>query len=93
MPADYEQFDNIYHDLGKQPGICRIKSSGLGWRPIANKKDKDKENGAEVFTLGVTEFVQAHWSRAAKGYEMKIFTRNNGIVQFDGFEQDVCFAF
>jgi hypothetical protein len=28
-----ESFDNIYLDLSKEPGKCRLAESGLGWKP------------------------------------------------------------
>jgi structure-specific recognition protein 1 len=31
--------------------------------------------------------VQAYWNRAARGYEVKIYTRDAGISQFDGFQE------
>ena len=74
-----ESFNDIYLDLSKEPGKCRIAESGLGWRP---------HNG-ETFTLDKAEFVNAQWSRAARGHELKIFARNAGVVQLDGFKQDV----
>lgn len=36
--------------------------------------------------------MSAQWSRAARGYELKIIARNAGVVQLDGFKQDVCQA-
>ena len=30
----------------------------------------------------------AQWSRAAKGHELKIVTRDSAVIQLDGFEQD-----
>lgn len=75
-----ENFDNIYLDLSKQPGKCRFAESGLGWRPSA---------GGETFTLDKAEIVSSIWSRAAKGYEVKIHSANTGIIQLDGFQQDV----
>lgn len=74
-----ESFNDIYLDLSKEPGKCRIAESGLGWRP---------HNG-ETFTLDKAEVVSAQWSRAARGYELKIYARNAGVVQLDGFKQDV----
>ena len=74
-----ESFNDIYLDLSKEPGKCRIAESGLGWRP---------HNG-ETFTLDKAEFVNAQWSRAARGHELKIYARNAGVVQLDGFKQDV----
>lgn len=81
MPGDYETFENIYLDLSRQPGKCRFAASGMGWKP----------SGGDTWTLQNTEISNAQWSRAARGYEIKLFTRTMGIVQLDGFELDVRF--
>ena len=90
MPGEYETFENIYLDLSRVPGRCRFGASGMGWK--ANPKGvaaKDlKDQNMELWTLEAHEFIQAHWSRASKGYELKVFTRTMGIVQLGGFEQD-----
>lgn len=77
--AGRESFDDIYLDLSKKPGKCRIAESGLGWKP----------SHGETFTLDKAECVSAQWSRAARGHELKIFTRNDRVVQLDGFRQEV----
>ncbi|TAQ85789.1 hypothetical protein B7494_g5885 [Chlorociboria aeruginascens] len=74
-----ESFDNIYLDLSKESGKCRFAETGLGWKP---------SGGGDTFTLDVTNIGGAQWSRAARGYEIKIMLRNSGIVQLDGFQQD-----
>ena len=74
-----ESFDDIYLDLSKKPGKCRIAESGLGWKP---------PNG-ETFTLDKSECISAQWSRAARGHELKVYARNAGVVLLDGFKQDV----
>ena len=79
--GDYENFEGIHMDLSRQPGRCRFNASGMGWRPV----------DGEMRMLVNSEIASAQWSRAAKGYEVKIITRTMGIVQLDGFEQDVCF--
>jgi len=92
MAGEYETFENIYLDLSRVGGRCRFGASGMGWKPNskgANAKDL-KDQNMELWTLEAHEFIQAHWSRASKGYELKVFTRTMGIVQLDGFEQDVC---
>ncbi|EXJ70969.1 FACT complex subunit pob3 [Cladophialophora psammophila CBS 110553] len=58
--------------------ICRNKS-GLGWKP---------SGASEPFTLDSNQIGAAQWSRAAKGYELKIITRDAAVIQLDGFEQD-----
>ncbi|KIW14184.1 FACT complex subunit pob3 [Exophiala spinifera] len=74
-----ETFENIYLDLSKQAGRCRFAESGLGWKP---------SGGSDPFTLDSSEVGAAQWSRASKGYEIKIITRDSRVIQFDGFEQE-----
>lgn len=76
-----ESFDNIYLDLSKENGKCRFAENGLGWKP---------SGGGEAFTLDQSNIGGAQWSRAAKGYEVKIQQRSSGIIQLDGFQQEVC---
>lgn len=76
-----ESFDYIHLDLSKQPGKCKLAESGLGWRP---------SGGGDTFTLDSSNIGAAQWSRASKGYELKIQSRSSGVVQLDGFDQEVC---
>ena len=75
-----ETFENIYLDLSKQSGKCRFAESGLGWKP---------SGGGDTFTLDAGQIGAAQWSRASKGHELKILSRNVGVIQLDGFEQEV----
>ncbi|KKK26816.1 structure-specific recognition protein [Aspergillus rambellii] len=79
VASDRESFDNIYLDLSKQPGKCKLAESGLGWRPAG---------GGDTFTLDSSNIGAAQWSRAAKGYELKILSRSSGVIQLDGFDQE-----
>src|SRR5258706_15782956 len=81
MLGDRESFDNIYLDLSKESGKCRFAESGFGWKPSAG--------GDGTFTLDSSSIGGAQWSRASKGYEVKILQRNSGVVQLDGFQQEV----
>jgi structure-specific recognition protein 1 len=38
--------------------------------------------------LDSNQIGAAQWSRAAKGHELKIVTRDSAVIQLDGFEQD-----
>ncbi|MCJ1306497.1 FACT complex subunit [Agyrium rufum] len=71
-----ETFENIFLDLSKQPGKCRIADSGLGWKP---------SGGGDTFTLDKDNIISSQWSRASKGYETKIYSRTGGVIQLDGF--------
>lgn len=76
-----ESFDDIYLDLSREAGKCRFAETGFGWKPAG---------GGDTFTLDASNIGGAQWSRAAKGFEVKILQRNSGIVQLDGFKQEVC---
>lgn len=67
-------------DLSKDPGRLRFADSGFGWKP---------HGGGETFTLDASNIGGAQWSRASKGYEAKIMLRQGGVLQLDGFLQEV----
>lgn len=67
-------------DLSKESGKCRFAETGFGWKPVG---------GGDTFTLDHNNIASAQWSRAAKGYEIKIVQRSkSGIIQLDGFQQE-----
>ncbi|KAJ5929347.1 FACT complex subunit pob3 [Penicillium verhagenii] len=72
-------FDNIYLDLSNNAGKCKLAESGLGWRPAG---------GGDTFTLDSSNIGGAQWSRAAKGFELRILSRSSGVIQLDGFDQE-----
>ncbi|KAL6715603.1 FACT complex subunit [Lecanora helva] len=74
-----ESFERIYLDLSKQHGKCRIAETGLGWKPSGS---------GETWTQDKENLAGAHWSRAARGYELKTMLRSQGIIQLDGFDQE-----
>lgn len=78
-PPPSESFDNIYLDLSKESGKCRFAETGFGWKPAG---------GGDTFTLDHSNIGSAQWSRASKGFEVRILQRNSGITQLDGFQQD-----
>ena len=69
--------------MSREHGKCRFAENGLGWKPVG---------GGDTFTLDQSNIGGAQWSRAARGYEVKILQRNSGIVQLDGFQQEVGMA-
>ncbi|KAI0862392.1 hypothetical protein F4860DRAFT_126769 [Xylaria cubensis] len=77
--AAIEQFDNIHLDLSKESGKCRFAENGLGWKPAS---------GGNTFTLDRGDIASAQWSRAAKGFEVKILKRSSELVLLDGFQQE-----
>ncbi|KAK9466266.1 hypothetical protein V1512DRAFT_264242 [Lipomyces arxii] len=79
--TDMTQFDNIYYNQSARPGRLRFANSGLGWK-------SSSKSVPTPFLLPQSEFVSANWSRAAKGYECRILTKDRGTIQFDGFDLD-----
>ncbi|KAJ5263635.1 FACT complex subunit pob3 [Penicillium angulare] len=75
----WESFDNIHLDLSETAGKCKLAESGLGWRP---------SGGGDTFTLDSSNIGGAQWSRAAKGFELRILSRSSGVIQLDGFDQE-----
>ena len=79
LTASREAFNDIYLNLSRKPGATRFSDSGFGWKPA---------NG-ETYTCDQSQILQAQWSRAARGYEIKILSRSDGVIQLDGFKQEV----
>ena len=75
-----ETFQNIYYDLSKATGRLRIADSGMGWKGHQSDSPLTLESGS---------LKSAHWSRGARGYELKIFSRSQGVILMDGFAEEV----
>ncbi|KAL3233541.1 FACT complex subunit POB3 [Nakaseomyces bracarensis] len=80
-------FDRIFMNQSKFGGRFRIADSGLGWKVSASGGSASAQNKAP-FLLPATELSTAQWSRGCRGYELKINTKNQGVIQLDGFSQD-----
>lgn len=83
LTRNRENFENIFLDLSKHPGRWRLADSGCAWKP---------STGGDVFTIDKDSIANAQWSRASKGYELKVITRNSATHQLDGFQQEVGLA-
>ena len=75
-----ESFQNIHLDISKQVGRLRIADYGMGWKPVS---------GESGLSLDPSNFGPCQWSRSARGYEMRVMSRSQGVIQLDGFQQDV----
>ncbi|KAG5518621.1 hypothetical protein PMAC_002589 [Pneumocystis sp. 'macacae'] len=73
------QYDDIHLNQGKISGRLRLASSGLGWK---------ESNSEEPYIVSASDIRKAQWSRAARGFELKLTLRNGGFVQLDGFEDE-----
>ncbi|CAB4257020.1 similar to Saccharomyces cerevisiae YML069W POB3 Subunit of the heterodimeric FACT complex (Spt16p-Pob3p) [Maudiozyma barnettii] len=80
-------FDRIYLNQSKFNGRFRVADSGLGWK--ASTSGGSAANQAKApFLLPATELSTIQWSRGSRGFELKINTKNSGVIQLDGFSQD-----
>ena len=84
LTINREAFNDIYLNFSKKNGVTRFAESGFGWKPASGG---DGTN----FTLDASQIVSAQWSRAARGWEIKVLSkdRKDSVIQLDGFKQDV----
>ena len=78
-----ETFQNIHYNLSKNGGRLRVAESGMGWKGYKSDQPLTLESGS---------FNAAQWSRGARGYEVKIFSRSQGVIYLDGFQEQVCLS-
>lgn len=78
-------FEKIYLNQSRLTGRMRIADSGLGWKAAQSSTDASNN---KPFLLPSEEILAAHWSRGSRGYELRVQTRNQGVVLLDGFDQE-----
>lgn len=83
MPSQYE---NIFLNQSRVSGKVRLNPEGLGWKAAETKKTNVK--APETLLLSSGEIQAAFWSRAARGYEIRIQTKTKGAIQLDGFDSE-----
>lgn len=82
-------FDRIYLNQSKFNGRFRIADSGLGWKASSTAGSQSNQNNLkQPFLLPASELSTIQWSRGSRGYELKINTKNQNVVQLDGFSVD-----
>lgn len=62
----------------------RIADSGLGWKAAATGGSATKN---APFLLPSEQIVAGHWSRGSRGWELRIYTKSQGVARLDGFDQ------
>lgn len=80
------QFENIYLNQSRVPGRVRMTPSGLGWKAQEVKNRGGSAKVSEPFLLEGDEVQSAFWSRASRGFEVRVLTKNKGALQLDGFD-------
>lgn len=76
-------FNSIYCGLQPDLGRFRLSQNGLGW-----KGGRDR-----TIIVGIDELKKMSWTRAARGFELRVLKKDNVILKFDGFKPDVCILF
>ena len=79
-----ETFQDIHLDISKHTGRLRIADYGMGWKPTG---------GSNGLSLDPQAINQCYWSKGARGYELRILSRAQGVILMDGFQQAVCNRF
>lgn len=77
-------FERIYLNQSKNSGRMRIADSGLGWKGSAVANGNSSNNAP--FLLPSEEILVVTWSRGSRGYELRVQTKNQGVVLLDGFD-------
>lgn len=78
-------FDKIYLNQSKLNGRMRIADSGLGWKGASSGQDGAS---SAPFLLPSEEILAAQWSRGSRGFELRVQTKNQGVVMLDGFDAE-----
>lgn len=76
-------FEKIHLNQSRLNGRMRIADSGLGWKAASSSA-----NGSAPFLLPSEEILAAQWSRGSRGYELRVQTKNQGVVRLDGFDPE-----
>ncbi|CUM66225.1 uncharacterized protein PRCAT00003885001 [Priceomyces carsonii] len=77
-------FEKIYLNQSKLVGRLGIAESGLGWK----KSDTKGTPNAQPFLLPSEDILATQWSRGSRGWELRVQTKNQGVVMLDGFDPE-----
>ena len=84
-----EDYEKIYFNQGRLNGRFRIADSGLGWKPAKTAGTTNSlADKIKPYLLPSEEISTIQWSKGCKGFELRINTKNKGIIQLDGFASD-----
>lgn len=81
-------YDRIYLNQSRSSGRMRIAESGLGWKASAPSNSSSNPDSVQPFLLPQQELLGVSWLRGLRGYELRIQTKNQGVVSLDGFDND-----
>ncbi|ORX46533.1 SSrecog-domain-containing protein [Hesseltinella vesiculosa] len=79
--TDRVVFDSIHKGMSQVIGQFRIKETGVGWRSKA-------EGTTESFVVEADKIRRFAWIRVARGYQLRVYLKDNHIQRFDGFKNE-----
>ncbi|GAN00714.1 FACT complex subunit pob3 [Mucor ambiguus] len=71
-------FNSIYCGLQPDLGRFRLSQNGLGW-----KGGRDR-----TVIVATDDLKKMSWTRAARGFELRVLQKDNTVLKFDGFKPD-----
>ena len=75
----YTDFESIHCGVQPDKGRFRIAPNGIGWKAGNNK----------TTVISADDLKKLTWLRAARGYQIRVLSKDNSVYKFDGFKADV----
>lgn len=74
----HTDFEAIHCGIRPDQGRFRLAPNGLGWKA-----------GDKTTVVPAEDLRKVSWSRAARGFELRVVLKDNSILKFDNFKADV----
>ncbi|KAI8147611.1 hypothetical protein BJV82DRAFT_507931 [Fennellomyces sp. T-0311] len=74
----YTDFEAIHCGVQPDKGRFRIAPNGIGWKAGNNK----------TTVIASEDLKKLTWLRAARGYQIRVLSKDNNVFKFDGFKSD-----
>lgn len=74
----HTDFEAIHCGIRPDRGRFRLAPNGLGWKA-----------GDKTTVVPAEDLRKVSWSRAARGFELRVVLKDNSILKFDNFKADV----
>lgn len=81
-------YEGVYTNQSRVPGVFRLNDRGIGWKPNEVKKTGGSIRVPDTLLLPRQEIDAVFWSRGARGFEVRVQTKTQGVIQIDGFQND-----
>lgn len=75
----YTEYESIHCGMLPEKGRFRFAPNGLGWKSASGK----------TTVISSDDLKKLSWSRAARGYQLRVQCKDNTVHRFDGFKSEV----